>query len=134
MAATEKRTQVYLTAAQHRAAMTLARRRGGSLAGVVRDALDRFLDDAGHEADVSWDGDPAFSMIGTLALPESPRAPLSEYIDQTVYEEDTGSWSSSTAPASSPPSTRATPRTSRPRRRGVKSPKGASASSRRSSS
>jgi hypothetical protein len=135
MAATEKRTQIYLTAAQHRAAMTFARRRGGSLAGVVRDALDRYLDDAGHEADVSWDGDPAFAMIGTLALPQPPdRAPLSEYIDQTVYEEGTGSWSSPTAPASSRPSTPATPRTRRSRRRGVRSRKGASGSSRRSSS
>src|SRR4029453_13934997 len=104
MKATEKRTQVYLTAAQHRAAMTLARRRGGSLAGVVRDALDRYLDDGVHDADVTWDGHPAFALIGTLALPDRlAGAPLSEYIDQTVYEEDTASWSSPTAPASSPP-------------------------------
>src|SRR5262249_56743104 len=106
----------------------------GSLAGVVRDALDRYLDDAGHEADVSWDGDPAFALIGTLALPDpADRGPLSEYIDQTVYEEGIGSWSSPTAPASSPPSAPATTRTRRRRRRGVRSRKGGSGSSRRRS-
>src|SRR5215510_9400900 len=112
MKATEKRTQIYLTTAQHRAAMALARRRGGSLAGVVRDALEHYLADAVHDAEVSWDGDPAHALIGTLRL--SARAAgisLPEQIDQTVYEEDSPSWSSPTALASSPPSTARTPPT-----------------------
>jgi hypothetical protein len=105
MKATEKRTQIYLTDAQHRAAMTLARRRGGSLAGVVRDALDRYLADAVHDAEVTWDGDPAFTLIGGLRLPDRPGRSLDESIDHTVYEEGSDSWSSPTALASSPPST-----------------------------
>lgn len=47
-AATEKRTQIYLTAAQHSAAMSLARHRRTSFAGIVREALDRYL--AGESA------------------------------------------------------------------------------------
>ena len=106
MKATEKRTQIYLTGAQHRAAMALARRRGGSLAGVVRQALDRYLVDAVDDAETTWEGDPAYVLIGTLPLPARPaRISLSEHIDQTVYEEGSESWSSPTAPASSPRST-----------------------------
>jgi hypothetical protein len=106
MKATEKRTQIYLTEAQHRTAMALARRRGGSLAGVVRDALDRYLVDAVHDAEVSWDNDPATALIGALPLAARPASiPLADHIDQTLYEEGPASWSSPTAPASSPPST-----------------------------
>jgi hypothetical protein len=135
MAATEKRTQIYLTAAQHRAAMALARQRGGSLAGVVRDALDRYLVDVVHDADATWDGDPAFSLIGTLPLPErASRVPLSEHIDDAVYEEGPRSWSSPTAPASSPRSIHGTAHTRKRPRRGARSRKRASGSSPRSSS
>jgi hypothetical protein len=135
MKATEKRTQVYLTAAQHRAAMALARRRGGSLAGVVRDALDHYLDHTMRDADVTWDGDPAFTLIGALELPaRTSHAALAEDIDQAVYEEDAGSWSSPTALGSSPPSTPRTRPTRRPPKRGAASRKRASASSPRSSS
>src|SRR5262245_20838334 len=103
MKATEKRTQIYLTAAQHRAAMALARRRGDSLAGVVRQALDRYLVDAVHDGEATWDGDPAYSLIGTLALPgRPPQISLSQHIDHTVYKEGPNSWSSPTAPGSSP--------------------------------
>jgi hypothetical protein len=120
MKATDKRTQIYLTEAQHRAAMTLARRRGGSLAGVVRNALDRYLIAAVHHAEATWDSDPSYALIGTLPLPERPaRAALAEHIDHTVYEEDLESWSSPTAPASSPRSTQG--RRARASRRGVAS-------------
>src|SRR5262245_23887924 len=135
MKATEKRTQIYLTAAQHRAAMALARRRGDSLAGVVRQALDRHLVDAVHDDGSTWDGDPAYSLIGTLALPgRHPQISLSQHIDHTVYEEGPNSWSSPTAPASSPRSTPETARTREPPRHGGRSRKRASGSSRRSSS
>src|SRR5262245_16154138 len=135
MKATEKRTQIYLTAAQHRAAMALARRRGGSLAGVVRQALDRYLVDAVHDDEATWDSDPAYSLIGTLALPErSAQVSLAQHIDQTVYQEGPDTWSSPTAPASSPRSTPETARTRKPPRHGGRSRKRASGSSRRSSS
>src|SRR5262245_14034220 len=124
MKATEKRTQIYLTAAQHRAAMALARRRGGSLAGVVRHALDRYLADAVHDDEATWEGDPAYALIGKIPLPDWPvQTSLAEDIDQMVYEEGPEPWSSPTAPASSPRSTHATPRTAKSPRRGSKSPK-----------
>src|SRR4030095_16911416 len=111
MKATEKRTQIYLTASQHRAAMALARRRGGSLAGVVRHALDRYLAEAVHEDEETWEGDPAYELIGRVRLPARPaQMTLAEPIDRTVYEEGHEPWSLPTAPASSPRSTRATPR------------------------
>ena len=106
MGATEKRTQIYLTGRQHRAAMALARRRGESLASVVRQALDSYLADEVHDAEANWDGDPAYALIGGLGLsPGSNPASLPEAIDHVLYEEGTDAWSSPTAPASSQPST-----------------------------
>src|SRR5262249_48839807 len=116
-----------LTAAQHRAAMALARRRGGSLAGVVRHALDRYLADAVHDDEATWEGDPAYELIGKVMLPGRAAArSLAEHIDETVYEEGEP-WSLPTAPASSPRSTRTTPRTPKRPRRGGKSPRRANA-------
>src|SRR5262245_20069886 len=103
MKATEKRTQIYLTAAQHRAARALAVRRAGSLAGVVRHALDRYLADAVHDDEATWEGDPAYELIGKVPLSDPPAAmSLAEHIDQTVYVEGPEPWSLPTAPASSP--------------------------------
>src|SRR6058998_1451323 len=96
---TAKRTQIYLTTAQHRAAMALARARNTSLAALVRDAIDRYLSEG---AGAQWDGDPALALIGAIELPRRPPgATLAREIDRVVYEEDVGSWSSPTAPASS---------------------------------
>src|SRR5262249_41131869 len=135
MPATEKRTQIYLTGGQHRAAMALARRRGESLASVVRQALDRYLADAVHDAEADWDSDPAYALIGALALSAgSDPASRPQRIDRVVYEEGPDAWSSPTAPASSPHSTPETARIRKPPRRGVRSRKRASASSRRNSS
>jgi hypothetical protein len=43
-------------------------------------ALDSYLVDTVHDAEAAWDGDPAFALIGALALPERPartaRAPM----------------------------------------------------------
>src|SRR5262249_40139332 len=135
MPATEKRTQIYLTGSQHRAAMALARRRGESLASVVRSALARYLADPVHDAEADWDGDPAYRLIGALALStRSDPASLPEHIDRVVYEEGPDAWSSPTAPASSPHSTPETVRIRKPPRRGARSRKRASDSSRRNSS
>ena len=101
--ATEKRTQVYLTAAQHRAAAALGRRTGRSLAGVVRDALDRHL--AADDAGIDWADDPLLALVGALELPPA-REPLDAEIDRVVYEDEVAEWCSSTARGSSPPSTR----------------------------
>ncbi len=46
MALTERRTQIYLTEEQYQEVMNLARKRGSSLASVVREALDEFLSKA----------------------------------------------------------------------------------------
>jgi hypothetical protein len=133
MAHTEKRTQIYLTSAQHRAAMTLARDRGGSLAGVVREALDRYLAEASHGHEIVWEADPALALIGAIRLPaRARRTALTDDVDRLVYQE--GPWSSPTAPDSLPPSTRATPPTGKRRTRGDRSPKRAAGSSRRNSS
>src|SRR5262245_7321975 len=135
MGATEKRTQIYLTGSQHRAAMALARRRGQSLASVVRQALDCYLADAVDDAEADWDGDPAYALVGALALsPRSDAAPLPEHIDHLVYEDGPDAWSSPTAPASSQRSTPETAHMRKPPRRGARSRKRASASSRRNSS
>src|SRR5262249_697962 len=135
MGSTEKRTQIYLTGSQHRAAMALARRRGESLASVVRQALDRYLVDSVHDAEADWDGDPAYALIGALPLSARPaRGSLSEHIRHGVYEEGPDSWSSPTAPASSQRSILETTHTRKPPRHGAGSRKRASASSRRNSS
>jgi hypothetical protein len=135
MGATEKRTQIYLTGRQHRAAMALARRRGESLASVVRQALDSYLADEVHDAEANWEGDPAYALIGGLALSSgSNPASLPEDIDHVLYEEGTDAWSSPTAPASSPPSTPGTAHMRKPPRHGVRSRKRANDSSRHNSS
>ena len=112
---TEKRTQIYLTGEQHERAMRLARRRGGSLAGVVREALTRYLASAEAEDDADWSGDPALELAvaGDLDLPARPPGEeLGEFIDRTVYEGERDTWSSPTAPGSSRPFHRAARRRS----------------------
>jgi hypothetical protein len=85
---TEKRTQIYLSAAQHKAASDLARRRGVSLAAVVREALERYLETEAQEGEVDWTGDPALALLGALSLPRLPEGEdLSEAIDRSMYDE-----------------------------------------------
>jgi hypothetical protein len=134
-ARTEKRTQIYLTAAQHRIASALARDRGTSLAGVVREALDEYFARRQDGVGVTWDGDPALALVGALPLAiRSPEESLDDAIDRAVYEEDTAPWSSPTAPGSSPPSIRASRGTRKPPRPGGTSRTRASGSSPRTSS
>lgn len=85
---TEKRTQIYLSAAQHKAASELARRRGISLAAVVREALDRYLEGEARAHEVDWADDPAFTLLGALSLPPLRGGEnLSVAIDRSVYDE-----------------------------------------------
>jgi len=86
MAKTDKRTQIYLSARQHREAMEYARRSGTSLAGVVREAIDRYLAQVGEEAD--WTDDPVLDLVGDLTLPPIEGDDLDEAIDASVYDED----------------------------------------------
>lgn len=84
MAKTDKRTQIYLTARQHRRAMEYARRSGTSLAGVVREAIDQYLDAAGSEVD--WEDDPALALVGSMALTPIEGDDLDDAIDASVYD------------------------------------------------
>lgn len=85
MTSRPRRIQVHLTEAQRRAAIRLGRARGRTLASVVRDALDRYLE-AEDDDGVSWDGDSALALVGTLLLPSLRRVALSDAIDRTVYD------------------------------------------------
>src|SRR5687768_2843950 len=83
---TEKRTQIYLTADQHRRALAMARRRGTSLAGVVREALARYLTAAVDET--SWEADPVLALVGRIPLSATARrGSLDDDIDAAVYLE-----------------------------------------------
>lgn len=92
MAVTERRTQIYLSEEQHRAAAELAREQGLSLAAVVREALDRYLATAAQRPSAPWAEDPARTLVGSLALPRLADEPggdadLVEAIDRSVYDE-----------------------------------------------
>lgn len=122
-----RRTQIYLTDAQHRAATRLARRRETTLAAVVREALDRYLA-GGERGRVSWEDDPALGLVGRVDMPALPEvaAEANEAIDAIVYEDaivEEEPWSSPTPRGSSEPSTRATRATAKRRTRGRQSPK-----------
>jgi hypothetical protein len=85
---TEKRTQIYLSATQHRAAVELARRRGVSLAAVVREALERYLESDAQAEEVDWSDDPALALVGALSLPPLHEGEdLSDAIDRSAYDE-----------------------------------------------
>src|SRR5437870_5015817 len=108
---TEKRTQIYLMAEQHEAAMRHARKRGGSLAGVVREALTRYLASA-EDDEADWTNDPALALAGSIELPPRPAGEdLNDFIDRIVYDQEPELWSLSTVPDSSQPSTETTPGT-----------------------
>jgi hypothetical protein len=129
-----RRTQVYLTEAQHRAATELAHQRGTTLAAVVRESLDRYLASEASAEGVSWEGDPTLALVGQVRMPPLPAdATMNDAIDAIVYDEEAPCFSQ-TPPASSPSSTAAMPGTPRPPKRGGRSPKRGGKSSRRSSS
>ncbi len=89
MSSAGKRTQIYLTEEQHRAASALARRKGISLAAVVREALGRYIATEQSAGETEWQDDPALALVGKLELPELPRdVDLSDAIDRVVYEAD----------------------------------------------
>jgi hypothetical protein len=79
---TEKRTQIYLTSAQHEALRRVAHARGTSLAGVVREAVDAYLRKPPAGAKRERVGpDPLADLIGFV---EAGRD-LSERHDDVLY-------------------------------------------------
>ena len=116
---TEKRTQIYLSAEQHRETIEWARRHDVSLASVVREALTQYLASGKTERRVDWTGDPILELIGAfdLAPITLPGEELNDAIDRVVYDEE-DTWSSPTPRASSQPSTPPTITTPKPRRHG----------------
>ncbi len=92
MALTERRTQIYLTEEQYQEATNLARKRGSSLASVVREALEEFLSRATQIQMAPWSQDPASGLVGSVQLPILPSdgqsiPDLDEAIDRSVYEQ-----------------------------------------------
>lgn len=126
---TDKRTQIYLPDEQHRAALERARRDGTSLAGVVREALAQYLRARPRDGTVVWEGDALYEAIGSISLPPVPPGMgLNDYLDETVYGQgEIDSWSSSTAPASSPRSTTGIRTIPRPSKHGATLPRRAKA-------
>src|SRR5258706_9296198 len=85
----EKRTQLYLTREQHRTVKDLAHRRGTTLAGVVREALDQYLRSQSTSGVQSWEDDPVMASIGSLELPVlEPGEQLNDAIDRSLYDEE----------------------------------------------
>jgi hypothetical protein len=119
MPLSEKRTQLYLTSEQHRAVMDAAHRRGTSLAGVVREALEQYLRTEGGSGVSRWQDDPVLELVGAFELPAlSAGESLNDAIDRSLYDEEVPPWSSPTHPVSYRPSTRATHGTPKGRARG----------------
>ncbi len=92
MALTERRTQIYLTEEQYQEATNLARKRGSSLASVVREALEEFLSRATRIQIAPWSQDPASDLVGVVQLPPLPSdgqgiPDLDEAINTSVYEQ-----------------------------------------------
>jgi len=88
MSQTAQRIQLYLTSAQQRAVRELARRKGASLARVIREALTEYLRREGSELASPWgDDDPFLAAIGTLELPVLGTGDsLTDAIDRSVYD------------------------------------------------
>jgi predicted transcriptional regulator len=61
------RTQIYLTAEQRRRLDELARRRGTTLAQLIREAVERYLETSGPDAAVALEG--TFGSAPGLEIP-----------------------------------------------------------------
>ncbi|GBC87595.1 Putative antitoxin VapB10 [bacterium HR12] len=61
------RTQIYLTAEQRRGLDELARRRGATLAQLIREAVDRYLEAAGPSAALALEA--TFGRAPALEVP-----------------------------------------------------------------
>lgn len=78
----EKRTQVYFPNEVYRKIEKLARDEDKSSAQVVREAVEKFLDEKNKAVD--WENDPFFQAVGVL---ESDTGDLSENHDAYIYKK-----------------------------------------------
>src|SRR5262245_9277277 len=81
MGVTDKRTQLYLTAAQHEALIRAARKRRTSLAEVVREAIAEYLGKPGKRGRAASSTDPLAEFIGCFEGPGD----LAERHDDFLY-------------------------------------------------
>jgi hypothetical protein len=77
---TEKRTQIYLTHAQHGSLARMSARRGVSLAQLVREAIDQYLM-APRLQDAGPGPDPLGDLIGSVRGPGD----LADRHDEYLY-------------------------------------------------
>ena len=76
----EKRTQVYFPNEVYRKIQKQAREEDKSSAQIIREAVDKFLEEKNRAID--WQNDPFFQAVGIL---ESEAGDLSENHDAYVY-------------------------------------------------
>jgi metal-responsive CopG/Arc/MetJ family transcriptional regulator len=76
----EKRTQVYFPHEVYRKIEKQAQEEDKSSAQIIREAVEKFLDDKNRAID--WQGDPLFKAVGIL---ESKAGDLSENHDTYIY-------------------------------------------------
>ena len=76
----EKRTQVYFPGEVYRKIEKQAREEDKSSAQIIREAVDKFLEEKNRTMD--WQNDPFFQAVGIL---ESEAGDLSENHDAYVY-------------------------------------------------
>jgi metal-responsive CopG/Arc/MetJ family transcriptional regulator len=77
----EKRTQVYFPSEVYRRIEKQAREEDKSSAQIIREAVEKFLDEKNRSAD--WENDPIFQAVGIL---ESKKGDLSENHDSYLYK------------------------------------------------
>ncbi len=78
----EKRTQVYFPGEVYRKIEKQAREEDKSSAQIIREAVEKFLNE--KNMDIDWENDPIFQAVGIL---KSESGDLSENHDAYVYGE-----------------------------------------------
>lgn len=80
MAVTEKRTQIYFPLDLYRKIRKRAEQESKSLAFMVREAVENYLEEDKNQGD--WDGDPFFHAVGIM---DSGKGDLAENHDRYLY-------------------------------------------------
>lgn len=78
----EKRTQVYFPSEVYRRIEKQAKEEDKSSAQIIREAVEKFLDEKNRSTD--WENDPIFQAVGIL---ETKKGDLSENHDAYLYGE-----------------------------------------------
>ncbi len=79
----ESGTEVEWAMKSHR---ETARRKRVSMAQVLREALERYLEVEEDGPGASWENDPILQSIGRWPIPPREESDLNEEIDRIVYE------------------------------------------------